>query len=244
MIKRKQQNVLILLLFCILLAIAVAPIAMLNYSNKKYTNAVNVNKLNTKMTINEATVSRKNDVLKNLNNALKASGEKSNIVIGWVDPSFSDEKISELVHITEEQIKILQTMNALPQITFSEAFKASVSKTSYLDKNDADFAVNIWHLQVEYPEFYIAAYIDTETNVIYDIFIISKKDTFLNNQLSESGFKGYLQNVSGNTVDNFDKIEAYADYTPKYIHLYVINYNENEHNKSYEKVEEAIVHKK
>ena len=139
---------------------------------------------------------------------------------------------NNMLSVLEEQLRSLVALSALPDLSFSDAVSISfvketympISSDGYVNLIKPDHMISIWKIQVEYQDFRVLAYMDTEISAIYDITISSKDSDFLYpSSISEVGFLEYLLEFSDGENKSGDVFSAGGFYLEKMICLYPLS---------------------
>ena len=137
-----------------------------------------------------------------------------------------------VLSVLEEQLQVLVSFDALPDLSFSDAASISfvketympISSDGYVNLIKPDQMISVWKIQAEYPNFRVLAYMDTELSAIYDITISSKGSDFLYPaSISEVGFLEYLLEFSDGENKSGDVFSAGGFYSGKMICLYPLS---------------------
>ncbi len=148
----------------------------------------------------------------------------------------SSDLQEKLISTMEDQLKLLQSFDVFPELSFSDAVSISFLKGTYMSissDNDEyiDLSVpkqmiSIWILIVEYSDFTVHAYMDAETSALYDITVTSRNDGFLHStSISENGFLEYLQLFSDESGENEDVFLVGGYRSDQMICMYPISVN-------------------
>lgn len=141
-----------------------------------------------------------------------------------------------LLPLVEEQLSLLQSFGALPDLSFSDVVSTLFTKITYADVvptteeyaniSNAESLIHIWEVQIEYRDFHVLAYMDTYNSVLYDITILSESNSFLySSSISENGFLEYLQQFSNEPNEGDNVFTAGGYYTERMIRLYPVLLN-------------------
>lgn len=136
-----------------------------------------------------------------------------------------------LLPVMEEQFMLLQTFNALPDLSFSDIVSASFSKVTYMDASSAvsipESMLRIWEIQIEYRDHYILAYMDADISALYDITVLSKNNDFqYASSISENGFWDYLRLFSDGTNERINGVAIDCAYGDRIISLFPVMVSE------------------
>lgn len=231
----KKQGVIVLALFCILIIITAIPIALFDYNNARMINAYHTVALPSDLENAALTTAQEYDTFDRLLIAKKSAVEKTDAVVYWQQGSIPVEKELELVGIVEQQLAILQELNALPQLTLQGYYRPTIFKKTYIDMQNPNAPVNILRIQMHYLDFFLDVYMDEDTYVLYDISILSQKDDliYVKDTMPEKGFFEYLKNASDGIEKNGEVFDAYGIYDKSTIRLFAISYNDRTKTSTY-----------
>jgi len=166
-------------------------------------------------------------VLDRLEIIVKAETQSTGIVTEQMKLDLNSIDLIKIVDTLQEQVKLMQEANALPQFDMTEDFSLQYfERRTLMDSKEPTTFVSLWDIELIYDEFYIRAYMDTETNVIYQISITSGDDEF-QMDISNVKFENFLNylNVEPTQVAwliGKDKWES--DYFHEKEHSVLINY--------------------
>lgn len=236
----KKQSVIIIALFCILITITAIPVVLFDYNNARMINAYHTVALPSDSANTALTTAQRYDAFDRLMIAKKSAVEKTDAVVYWQQGSVSVEKELELVGIVEQQLAILQELHALPQLTFQGFYRPTIFKRTYMDMQNPNAPVNILRIQIHYMDFFLDAYMDEDTSILYDISILSQKDSlvYTQNTTPENGFLEYLQNASDGIEKNGEIFCTHGIYNRSSIRLFATSYNDSTKAITYYKFED------
>lgn len=223
---RLKQSFFIIFLFFLLIVVASSPLILTEYDNNRLMNHMNITVLPADMIENEQVVSEDFNTLRRLDTI-----KKSNSVIIRNNETginmVSIEEQNSLVQTMENQLSILHRMQVLPQLAFSKDYQVVIDKKTYMDAQNPSDAVSIWDIGVEYSDFYVNVFMDTDTFILYYIYIYSKNgnlDCNFSND-NRSGFKKYLQIDTEDKNELEKKFGVKGYYSSDSIHLYIVYLN-------------------
>ena len=118
-------------------------------------------------------------VLDRLEIIVKAETQSTGIVTEQMKLDLNSIDLIKIVNTLREQVKLMQEVNALPQFDMTEDFSLQYfERRTLMDSKDPTTFVSQWDIELMYDEFYIRAYMDTETGVIYQFRVSSRIDEF------------------------------------------------------------------
>lgn len=221
-----KQRLIIALLFCMLGAIAAAPIILLDHSSAGLINSIHADAMSSGWEILPTSDTKSFDSFQRLLTT-KSSLALSSDVVFYVREDAETERDQKLAETAKEQLLILQQANALPTIDLSGGYSPIVFNRSYMDVQNPDGAVGIWRVQLHYADYYVDVYMDADTWVLYDVSITAREGRLLyqSGVLSPEGFLEYLESTSDGRVKNGEVFDVMALYDKKAIRLFVFSEN-------------------
>lgn len=201
--KTAKQSVIIVLLFALLFAVVFVPMLYIEYQNNNMLNEFYIALSPTEIPLLDRQSQKTEDY-----NIWERIGIINKSVV--VQTATSTESETELLRSMEEQLAAISRYRALPDISLTGVVQASILKETYIDWPsdlsfssgyaellDSDRVLNVWELVVEYQDYVVRAYMDTVTNAIYEVIIVTKDSGFLYpSGLSDTGFLEYLKSFS------------------------------------------------
>lgn len=231
-----KQNTKIITLFALLIVVAATPLLLIESNNERILNKLNI------VTIQNESMDdgHSDDLSSNYNITERiqiirnAQTSKTGAVTEQQLSYLSDEEERSLINSMEAQLAILNNLGVLPKFEFSKEYNTRISKTTYINTLDPNNSVSVWYITVEYSDILVNVQMDTETSILYQVFISSYTDTldYDPSQLSFLSFLNYLQiepqnlnwevndyNARGIVYDNnnpiyyYDKSQYYINYS-------------------------------
>lgn len=217
-----KQNICILFLFALLVAVASIPLFLISYNNSRLMDNVIIADLPLQSGNNQQHAQSYN-VWERMKTVKEAE-----VVIEQPSYSLLYEIKDNVIGAMEDQLRELQALKALPPFTFTTDYQSAISKKTYISPQNPKDALNVWIIHAEYPDFYVNTYMDIETHVLYSITITSKPETFLyeRDSLSKDGFLAYLQPDAKDIKEQEERFDIAGYYSEKSISLFVISHNE------------------
>lgn len=180
--KKIKKNLIIIFLFMLLFLVAIAPVLLTEISNKRMVDKPIVVSLPKEYLENSKKSVANQNVLKKIQTIVKASTEKTGIVIEKDDIPLTQTQKTNLIDAAKEQINIMQSAGALPQFDISENLVMDqLRTTTYIDSAEPNFAVTVWDIMMTDSVFVMTVTMDTTSNVIYQIAIDLKQDVLSSN---------------------------------------------------------------
>ena len=217
-----KQGMIILSLFALLFAIVFVPMFYMEYQNSTmlkefYISPVKTTRLDSPSPKNEDY------------NIWEHIGIKEHSVV--VTATVPAESNTELREKMEEQLAVICRYKALPALSLTGVKQVSVMKETYMEKpssgdyvdiHDSDHVLNVWGITVEYQHYVVCAYMDAETDAIYDVTIVTKDTDFLySSEITDTGFLEYLKSFSEEPTDSGIAFSAGSYYSKGKICLYL-----------------------
>lgn len=229
MINVIKQRFMILFLFCLLIIITITPIALLGFSNSRMIDHPAIVDLPEESLMSKEQAAPKSyDTLARIQSTQKSIVEKSSFIVNWSSEAMSEAQQDKLILTLEEQLLILHDLNALPELTFSEEYRADIAKKSYMDMQNPNDPINILRINVEYSDLIVSVYMDKETSVLYEVSVYFKNqsnDTL--SGLSEEGFLKYLQPDSGSIERDGEIFSTKGYYTSTTVKMIVMSIHQD-----------------
>lgn len=152
----------------------------------------------------------------------------------YTDLDTDPDLYGTLISALEEHLLLLQSLSALPDLSFADTVRASFSKITYMDvasttgeninTSTPKSTIDVWEIHAEYQDFHVLAYMDADTSALYDITISSKGSDFIYpSSISEVGFLEYLLEFSDGENKSGDVFSAGGFYLGKMICLYPLS---------------------
>lgn len=135
-----------------------------------------------------------------------------------------------LLAALEEQLAKMTDFHCIPALSFSGKVKADIYKELYLEKHDQpenrSNAISVWVIHGDYETFQVDAYMDTETNALYDVVLVSKNGGFTYEEMEGDGFLAYLKTFADIPEDMEETFFSMGRYEEDVISLYLASVNE------------------
>ena len=132
-------------------------------------------------------------VLDSLKIIVKAETQSTGIVTEQMKLDLNSIDLIKIVDTLQEQVKLMQEANALPQFDMTEEFSLQYfERRTLMDSKEPTTFVSQWDIELMYDEFYIRAYMDTETGMIYQFRVTSIMDEF-QMDVSKVKFENFLK---------------------------------------------------
>ncbi|MCI8342017.1 MAG: hypothetical protein HFE62_02210 [Firmicutes bacterium] len=228
--EKLRQSFVILMLFVLLTAVAVAPVFVTNHNNERLLGNISVKKLpEEKQEISSGTHSK--DVKERIKIIKKSLVVKTFRYKKYQNDETYYEKMTNMnvLSIMEEQLSFIQNLG----LSFDDGHAISmVEKTTYMDTENPNEEVSIWKIDAEYNDFYITAYIDAKTNVVYEIIILLKKLSFIDDSYALypenfiKEFSDYLEFDYDHIEENEEQFSVGADWSEFMMNLFILSVNE------------------
>lgn len=192
-----KRGLRILGLFVVLIMVAVFPLGLMNFNNKKLVDKINVSAISdeelqdTNSNIDFDTIDRL--VIISLAQT-GTSGAVSEYSLDTERTPLYDVEVMDHVH---EQIRIMQEYKALPMFELNNKKGVGIMRKNYLDTRNSRKSVVTWYIQARYEGVVLNVQMDAETFLIYDIEVVFDK-------ASES----YIQQVSLHKFLEYLKIKV------------------------------------
>jgi len=202
------------------------PVFLTEIQNRRLVGKATVEKV-TETTIIGEKRKEQISVLDRLKIIVKAETQSTGIVTEQMKLDLNSIDLIKIVDTLQEQVKLMQEANALPQFDMTEDFSLQYfERRTLMDSKEPTTFVSLWDIELIYDEFYIRAYMDTETNVIYQISITGGDDEF-QMDISKVKFENFLNylNVEPTQVAwLIGKYKWESDYFDEKEHSVLINY--------------------
>lgn len=192
-----KQIMIIVSLFALLFAVVFIPMLYIEYQNNNILNEFYISPVKT--THLDRPSPKKEDY-----NIWERIGLINTSIV--VKSTVSTESRTKLREEMEKQLAAISRYKAIPDISLTGVMQVSVNKETYMDKPSSgdyidilDYArvLNVWEIIVEYQNYVVRAYMDTETNAVYDLTIVTKNTDFIyQSEISDTGFLKYLKTFS------------------------------------------------
>ncbi|MCI8645774.1 MAG: hypothetical protein HFE76_03020 [Firmicutes bacterium] len=117
----------------------------------------------------------------------------------------SAEKLSErmkrrLAKRAEKQLKKLQSFGVFPAVSFAGRKDISAEKQIYMDMDNPDRSFSVWEIHMDYPDFFVCVFMDTETSALCEVSLARDAGPALyqkgKEQQLKDGFLKYLNTFS------------------------------------------------
>lgn len=217
-----KQIMIIVSLFALLFAVVFIPMFYIEYQNNNMLNEFYISPVKT--THLDRPSKKEEDY-----NIWERIGIINTPIV--VISTVSTESRTKLREEMETQLAAICRYKAIPDISLTGVMQVSINKETYMDKPssggyidilDSDRVLNVWEIIVEYQNYVVRAYMDTETNAIYDITIVTKNTDFLYQPgISDTGFLEYLKTFSDVPSDLGMAFSAGSYYSGGIICLYL-----------------------
>lgn len=219
---KHKQNFKIFALFLLLLGIVAFPMLLITYQDQHLQNEIHLYSVESHSD-KENTASQYSvwDKLQILKSAVIISQTKYNAITEY---AYSTK---DLISAVEEELKHLQTFQAISELEFSEVLQSSFLRKTYINNSvSSNLALNIWEIYIEYPDFGVLVYMDEETHVLYAVSVYSTNGGFPSQDaLSQDGFLQYLEKKSTVQPDSEEVFEVTSTYTATEMSLSLFSYN-------------------
>lgn len=227
MSKAKKKIFKIISFFCLLIVITIAPKALLHFNNAQLTDVPNITELSVKAASDETAAEQNCNPFQRIKDTKTALAEKADTLVGFKENNMPEKVKNQLVHTVEKQLSDLQNLHALPELTYPDELYVNVSKRSYIHMQNPYNPINIWGIQINYPEYYVNVYLDIDTSLVYEVSIIAKAD-YLNynpEEMSPKGFLEYLQRSASSVEYDGERFYTMGSYAEDSIRLFVLSQN-------------------
>lgn len=113
----------------------------------------------------------------------------------------------------EKQLKMLQGFGVFPHVSFTGREDISAEKQIYMDMDNPARSFSVWEIHMNYPQFFVCAFMDTETAALYQVSLSQDGDYRLyekgNEQAFKDGFFKYLNTFSKVPGDDAGRAEIF-----------------------------------
>lgn len=218
-----RQSMLIVSLFALLFAVVFVPMLFIEYQNDNMLREFYVSSANVPML---DVLDASNSKSENYNIWEHLVILKKSVVVKATVPT---EAKAELLERMEKQLAEICRYNAIPLISPTGVIQSSVIKETYMDRPssgsytdilDSDQVLSVWEIIVEYQDYVVCAYMDTETDAIYEITIVTKESDFLYQpEITDTGFLEYLRSFSDTPPELGMNFSAWSYYAAGKINL-------------------------
>ena len=131
------------------------------------------------------------DTMTKIKTIIAAQTNITGSVTDQMKVELEQEEIDQLVASLREQLVLMQRKKAIPLFEISSDYEIQYfSRRTLMDSKNPNIYVSIWDLDFLFGDYYIKAYMDTETNQIYQINVITKGDMVMD--LSNINFANFL----------------------------------------------------
>lgn len=141
------------------------------------------------------------DTMTKIKTIIAAQTNITGSVTDQMKVELEQEEIDQLVASLREQLVLMQRKKAIPLFEISSDYEIQFfSRRTLMDSKNPIIYVSIWDLDFLFGNYYIKAYMDTETNLIYQIRVMTKDDVSMDlSNIKFTNFLDYL-GVSKNQV--------------------------------------------
>lgn len=208
--RRVKQGVFIIFFFGLLVCIAAAPTFVTRYYNGRLMGSVTLRELPPEEDMQAATgIWDRLEIIEN------AKRDGTFYLDSYIDDDTQSSgrgqnAASEVLHMLEDQLNWLLADMAI-EITDMELQYSE--KKVYVDRERRDMPVGIWQAIAETPDYWIDAYMDEETGMIYDIMLIARNSQFSSSapqRFREAG-REYM-NIEAEGGEGNDWLDVGVDY--------------------------------
>ena len=131
------------------------------------------------------------DTMTKIKTIIAAQTNITGSVTDQMKVELEQEEIDQLVASLREQLVLMQRKKAIPLFEISSDYEIQYfSRRTLMDSKNPNIYVSIWDLDFLFGDYFIKAYMDTETNQIYQINVITKGDRVMD--LSNINFANFL----------------------------------------------------
>lgn len=197
-----KQSMIILSLFALLLAVVFAPMLWIEYQNNKMLNELHISSVKRSHLDSPSSIKEGYNIWERI-------GIINTSVV--VRSTVSTESKTKLREELEKQIAAICRYKAIPDISLTGVTHVSIIKETYMDNPtsggymdilNSDRVLNVWEIIVEYENYVVCAYMDTVTNAVYELTIVTKDtDLLYQPEISDTGFIEYLKTFSDVPAD-------------------------------------------
>lgn len=188
--KKWKSRLTVILLFGFLCVIALIPMVLTEIENQRFLGKARVEHVPENSMIGR----EKNinvDTMTKLKTIIAAQTNITGSVTDQMKVELEQEEIDQLVASLKEQLVILQRKKAIPLFEISSDYEIQYfSRRTLMDSKNPNIYVSIWDLDFLFGNYYIKAYMDTETNQIFQIRVMTRGDVSMD--LSDIKFTNYL----------------------------------------------------
>lgn len=212
--KKWKSRVIVILLFGLLCAIAVMPMVITEIENQRLLGRARIEQLTENSLIGRG----KNinvSTLTKLETIVAAQTNETGSVTEQVKVELEQAEIDQLVKSLKEQLVVLQQKKAIPLFEISSDYDIQyLSRRTLMDSKDPNTYVSIWDLDFLFGYYYIKVFMDTETNQIYEIRVITREEIQMDlSNINFTNFMEYLgvkkSQVAWNVGENLTEFKYY-----------------------------------
>lgn len=221
--KKIKQGIFIVSFFGLLVCIAAAPTFVTRYYNGRLLNAVTLRELPPEES--QAAVSIR-DKLEIVERAKEDGTFYMDDYVRFIESDTLDAERRKLLFETlpmlQEQLdRLLESMG----IVIEDMEELESTKTVYVDRERRGMPVGIWHVRAETPDYYfIDAFMDAETGMLYDISLFSENITFskqASEHFREAGREYMKLDAETNPDGGWLDVGVDFDYDGRWLRLYI-----------------------
>lgn len=224
----------VIALFALLVAIMAAPVALLEQGSRTLLGRPTITDMPWEPTVDtHLPEPSREDGLARLQGIKKSREAATMTIVEWSSETMTQSQKREVVQTVEEQLGILQNLNALPPLDFSQDFYVAICKQSYMDVENLNNPICIVQVEIAYTDLFVTAYMDEETSLLYEVSLLAgnrsvpqeKEEQVVGGKLSADGFLTYLQGNSAQTNPSEEEFFALGQFTSEEIKISVISHN-------------------
>ncbi len=216
-------------MFLLLFAIALGPLFFLGQRTRDLIGKVTVKE------VQAARLEKKqSERVQNLWEQIEAVREDGTTILAPAEKLTSHDGLQgtdEIMETMEQQLSLLGSCHGLPALSCSGRQQESVYQEIYMDRTEtADLGepgrtLSVWAIYAEYDDFFLYAFMDTETGALYELDLTAKKEDFLyqREDISADSFLEYLQSFCPIPEDLDRQFSAHCVYTGRKISLYLVS---------------------
>lgn len=170
------------------------PVFLTEIQNQRLIGKATVEKVRERTIIGQKKI-EKISVIERLKTIIRAETESTGIVTEQMKMELNSLDFTQIVNALNDQIQIMQEVKALPLFEIEKDYSLQYfSRRTLMDSKDPTTFVSLWDISLMYENYTISAYIDTETDVVYQIRISARVDEFQMDisQLKFTNFLTYL----------------------------------------------------
>ncbi|MEG0392615.1 MAG: hypothetical protein RR626_07615 [Anaerovoracaceae bacterium] len=211
---KMKQIVKLALLFAFLIFVAFFPIYLSSMQNRTLINHPVFAKMENEEIGNQE-VNDEVHAFERLWIIIMANSKDNGIITERNDLQSENNHSKEVISRMEKEIISLQNQGMFPNFSFSSEYKLwKFNKITFMDYNTPSVLVSVWDITIGYDDFYVKCWLDSETNKIYQIEILSEEkhlelENFKFNPIS---FLDYLNIPRAQIIEHTERSKERGEY--------------------------------